>query len=149
MSNNPVIPLDIDTTAGTAKAKALKNDVDQVDEEIDKSKAKLSAYWQYGNQITSILLTQLARAAEGTKAQAAIQLMTNAAAKIQAEYSIIQTGLMSQAAFVSGNIPSSILLGTIAAGMQSLVIQQIVNEQQIKQAKKSAAELARQLKSYQ
>jgi hypothetical protein len=122
----------------TQGLKQIQKDGKQVDKEMNDRRVKLAALWAAGNQLATMLLGQMARAAEGTARQAQIQKVLSGFQLIQSEFAVVQAQKQAIIAFASQNYIQGAILQALAIGMQSAVIQAQVNQQAANTAQKAA-----------
>ena len=120
----------------TDKFRSISKGIKDFGKELELSSAKLASYWSYGNQITSLVMRNLAMGAEGTEEQARMQVHLGRLASIQAQVAVGMTFLQSKAAFAAGNIPSGIALAGIGTMMELSVLRADDN---VRQQKENAA----------
>ena len=124
-----------DTSDLDGKARASENKVDQIDAKAEKTKFKISQVWSYANQITTMILQQVAMASEGTKRAAAAQKIIAGVSVAQQEIAIMQTLQQAAAlAVVPGQRAQALVLFTIAGLMQSGLIAAQMNRIAAQQA---------------
>lgn len=138
----------IDSSDADQKLADLDKQSNETNEKLEKTKQRLALLWSYGNQIATMLLTNISRAVEGSKQEAVIQEILAGLQIAQQEVSIATTELQAVAAFTSGNILQGILLQSVTVLMQAGVIAAEINRAEAKRAQARAEQLRVQMEAY-
>jgi len=138
----------LDSSDADNKIKGLDIKATKLDEGLEKTKQKLALIWSYGNQIATMLLNNISRAAEGAREQAKIQEILAGIQIAQQEVSIASTQLQAAAAFASGNILQGILLQSITIMMQTGLITAEMKRVETQRAQERAESLRTQMEAY-
>jgi hypothetical protein len=136
-TNISTIALNVEDNA-TKKMKEISEEGKQFNKDMDDKRVKLAALWAAGNQMATMLLNQLARASEGTKNQARIQAVLSGLQLAQSQYAVVQAQKQAFLALASQNYVQYGILQALAIGMQSTVIQGVVQQQAALRAERVA-----------
>ena len=143
------ISFDIDTSKALSQAQVVKGQAAQAQQSIDQQRIKVMSYWTYFNQLASMSLNMLGKAAEGTAAQSKIAGIIGGLQIAQAEVAIYQALLQASAFAVTpgGQIKAGMLYA-IAALMQANVIKMSITRAQQSTAQRQAELMRREIESY-
>jgi len=142
------IKFDIDTASAQGKVNALKQQVAVQQTVAERTWQNVKTNYTYYSQLSSLVLSNLARAAEGSAALSAIQGLQAAQTAIIGEIAVFQTGKQAVAAFVGGQFGQAALLGIISAMLQASVIAALKAQIDAMRLGRMAEEIRRQLDAY-
>jgi len=143
------IKFDIDTTTAETKVAGLIGTVDKVENKTEKIWNNVKTNYTYYNQLASIALSNLAKAAEGTAALGYIQAAQVAQTAIVGQIGAIQIGLQAAAAFATpGMQMQGLILTSIATALQMTVLSATAAQIQSSLAEKQAEDIRRQIEAY-
>lgn len=112
------IKFDIDVASAQSQMLQLSQGVQKQKNAIQKGWQSIKTNYVYYSQLSSILLSNLAKAAESTSALSAIQGLQIAQTAIIGQIAVFQTAKQAAAALFGGNIPGFLALSAIAAALQ-------------------------------
>ena len=140
----------VDGTTAPLDAKLQKGhrDVNNLNKKQEHTENRLRALWSYGNQLTTMLLQDVGKAAEGAAWAAGMQQAVAILQKMQTEVAIVQTVLQAKAAFVLYNYVTAGGLTLIAGYMQYNLGRIIHLEVQAKETERRAKNIQRQIETY-
>lgn len=142
------IKFDTDSASADAKILAMKKQTAAAETEWNKLSNNIKTNYTYYSQLSSIILSNLAKAAEGTASLGIIQGMQVAQTAIVGEIAVFQTGKQAAAAFVSGNVLGGVALSAIAAMLQLSVAAALAAAIEQNRVTNQAEEIARQMEMY-
>jgi len=142
------VTFDIDVSKIQGQVAVVKSQAAQLKASNDQQRINVMATWAYFNQIASLSLNMLGKAAEGTAAQAAIAGIVSGLQIAQAEATVIQTLLQASGFVATSQYGRATALFAIAALMQTSIVTMIINRQAQRAAADEAEELARQIATY-
>lgn len=116
------IALNVEDNA-TKKMREIQKEGLEMDKDLNDKRVKLAALWAAGNQLANMLLSQMARASEGTKHQATVQKVISGLQLAQSEFAVVQAQKQAILAFGSQNYVQFAILQALAISMQATVIQ--------------------------
>ena len=142
------IRFNIDDAAAQSKLLQLKQGVTAQETKMQQVWNNVKMNYTYYSQLSSIILTNLAKAAEGTAALSAIQGLQVAQTAIVGEIAVFMSAKQAAAAFASGNIPGGIALSVISAMLQVSVAAALTAAIEGNRVTNQADEIARQMEMY-
>ena len=142
------IKFDIDTTSAQGKVAGISQQVQQQQTTMDKVWNNVKTNYTYYNQLGSIVLNNLAKAAKGTAALSTIQGLQTAQTAIVGQIAVFQTAKQAAAAFATGNVLSGAVLSTISAMLQLSVASALAAAIESNKITSQAEEIRRQLDAY-
>lgn len=138
----------IDKTQCDDEIRKMQSSVDATGNAINQNKLKLTQLWSYGNQIVTLILNNVRRAAKGTKLEAEVQEALGYVQLAQGEWAVIMAAKQLANAYATGNIPQAIILSMIVASMQTSVVLAQINREAARTAREEAERLHEYVEMY-
>jgi hypothetical protein len=128
---NVLLKFDMDTSEVQGRITGLKYQMEDVDQAIKKERQAIMNYWNYFNQIATMVNQFMQQAFEGTGAALAAQKVVAGIQITQQQIAIAQTIVQAKAAFAAGQVGQGVALLSIAGMMEGLFIQSKINQRRI------------------
>jgi len=148
MSPDINIKFNIDQATAQSQIQGLKQQVATQENKMQQVWNNVKTNYTYYTQLSSIVLSNIARAAKGSAELARIQGFQAAQTAIVGEIAVFQTAKQASAALISGNIFGAISLGAISVMLQASVVAALTAQIESMQLGKEAEEIRRQMDAY-
>jgi len=148
-SHNAWIELNarLNMTQVDADLKRVKQDSDDIADELDKKAGKMQLLWTYGLQVSNMILRGLAKGAEGTALGAAANVGLAVIQVAQAETAVFMTLKQAAAAFATAT-PWGIVQGGILMAIAEMMQFGLIGTQMNAANARNAAREAEMFRDY-